>query len=184
MRRNVCALANRDQFEETPWKLDNPVLGSPRMAIARADLETEVFVKSTRSIEVICGEDKMVDGASKRHDLQISFIWYQIPSLTGMNMPKAELLIRQRDDLPNDVLIEIKIWQLPEIDPERPHGLKYSLYCGRHGKRLVGYDNERGKGDHRHIGDREESFVFVSMEQLIQDFYADAFRIIGELDDD
>ena len=99
-------------------------------------------------------------------------------------MPKAELLIRQRDDLPNDVLIEIKIWQLPEIDPERPHGLKYSLYCGRDGKRLVGYDNERGKGDHRHIGDREESFVFVSMEQLIQDFYADAFRIIGELDDD
>jgi hypothetical protein len=48
----------------------------------------------------------------------------------------------------------------------------------------VGYDNERGKGDHRHIGDREESFVFVSMEQLIQDFYAVAFRIIGELDDD
>ena len=99
-------------------------------------------------------------------------------------MPKAELLIRQRDDLPNDVIIEIKIWQLPKIDPERPHGLKYSLYCGQHGRRLVGYDNERGKGDHRHIGDREESFVFVSIEQLIQDFYADAFRIIGELDDD
>ena len=99
-------------------------------------------------------------------------------------MPKAELLIRQRDDLPKNVLIEIKIWQLPEADPERPHGLKYSLYCGQYGKRLVGYDNERGKGDHRHIGNREEAYVFVSIEQLITDFYADAFRVVGELDDD
>jgi Family of unknown function (DUF6516) len=99
-------------------------------------------------------------------------------------MPKAELLIRQRDELPNDVLIEIKIWQLPEVDPERPHGLKYSLYCGQNGKRLVGYDNERGKGDHRHILDREEAFVFVSIVQLIRDFYADAFRIIEELGND
>ena len=99
-------------------------------------------------------------------------------------MPKAELLIRQRDELPNDVLFEIKVWRLPKADPERPHGLKYSLYCGRNGKRLVGYDNERGKGDHRHILDREEAFVFLSIVQLIRDFYADAFRIIGELDND
>ena len=99
-------------------------------------------------------------------------------------MPKAELLIRQRDELPNDILIEIKIWQLPQSDPERPHGLKYSLYCGQNGKRLVGYDNERGKGDHRHIKTREEAYVFNTLEQLIQDFYSDAFRMIRELNDE
>jgi hypothetical protein len=43
--------------------LDNAVLGSPRVSVARADLETEVFVKSARSIEVICGEDEVVEGA-------------------------------------------------------------------------------------------------------------------------
>jgi hypothetical protein len=63
MRRNVCALAYCDQFEETPRKLNNPVLGSPRVSVARANLETEVVVKSTGSIEVMCGEDEVVDGA-------------------------------------------------------------------------------------------------------------------------
>ena len=31
-------------------------------------------------------------------------------------MPKAELLIRQRDEWPKNILIEIKIWQLPDND--------------------------------------------------------------------
>ena len=99
-------------------------------------------------------------------------------------MPKAELLIRQRDVLPDGILIEIKVWQSPRPDAERPHGLKYSLYCGQNGKRLVGYDNERGKGDHRHIKTREEAYVFNTLEQLIQDFYSDAFRMIKELNDE
>ena len=76
-------------------------------------------------------------------------------------MPKAELLIRQRDDLPNGVIIDVKIWKLPNADAERPHGLKYSLYCGQRGRRLVGYDNERGKGDHRNILEREEAFFYI-----------------------
>jgi hypothetical protein len=33
------------------------------VSVARADLETEVFVKSARSIEVICGENEVIDGA-------------------------------------------------------------------------------------------------------------------------
>ena len=35
------------------------------------------------------------------------------------------------------------------------------------------YDNERGKGDHRHIGDREEHYVFTALEQLLEDFRRD-----------
>ena len=93
-------------------------------------------------------------------------------------MPKAELLIRQRDELPNDVLVEIKVWRLPKADPERPHGLKYSLYCGRNGKRLVGYDNERGKGDHRHLGLKEEAYRFVTLDQLLEDFHADVRAVL------
>ena len=48
----------------------------------------------------------------------------------------------------------------------------------------MGYDNERGKGDHRHIKTREEAYVFNTLEQLIQDFYSDAFRMIKELNDE
>jgi hypothetical protein len=53
-------------------------------------------------------------------------------------------------------IIEMVIWQLPGVDPERPHGLKYRLVYVKDGQRLVGYDNEQGKGDHKHIGEKEK----------------------------
>jgi hypothetical protein len=45
---------------------------------------------------------------------------------------------------------------------------------------LVGYDNERGKGDHRHYGGREERYGFWSVERLLADFKADVERLRGE----
>ena len=44
---------------------------------------------------------------------------------------------------------------------------------GREGERTVGYDNEPGKGDHRHYAHREEPYTFTTPEQLIWDFLAD-----------
>ena len=78
-------------------------------------------------------------------------------------------------------VIDIKIWQLPRTSDERPHGLKYSLFYGRVGERIVGYDNELGKGDHRHYRDREDPYRLLSIEALLRDFYADVAR---ESDDD
>ena len=40
------------------------------------------------------------------------------------------------------------------------------------GVRVVGFDNERGKGDHCHIKGKERPYVFSSIEQLIEDFIA------------
>ena len=78
-----------------------------------------------------------------------------------------------------DVLIEMVIWQLPDATSDRPHGLKYRLYCGRGGECVVRYDNEMGKGDHRHQGDREESYRFESLEKLVADFQEDCARLAG-----
>ena len=41
------------------------------------------------------------------------------------------------------------------------------------GKRVVGYDNELGKGDRRHPGKRETRYRFVSPRQLLADFMDD-----------
>ena len=57
---------------------------------------------------------------------------------------------------------------------------KHRLFYGRPGQRLVGYDNERGKGDHRHLGDKPESCAFSTPEQLIEDFLADVGRLRGD----
>jgi hypothetical protein len=37
----------------------------------------------------------------------------------------------------------------------------------------VGYDNEAGKGDHRHVDETESAYAFKSVEALIADFPAD-----------
>ena len=44
---------------------------------------------------------------------------------------------------------------------------------------LVRYDNETGKGDHRHYGDREEAYSFESLEKLLEDFREDCARLAG-----
>lgn len=53
------------------------------------------------------------------------------------------------------------------------HGYKYRLVYIVNGKRIVGYDNERGKGDHRHVGGRETAYRFVDVPTLLKDFIKD-----------
>ena len=60
---------------------------------------------------------------------------------------KAKRVFYDKAVWPAGEVVEMVIWQLPEASPERPHGLKYSLFYGLDGERNVGYDNERGKGD-------------------------------------
>jgi hypothetical protein len=45
------------------------------------------------------------------------------------------------------------------------------------GIRVVGYDNELGKGDHKHMHGKELSYHFASVDQLVADFKADIERL-------
>lgn len=93
---------------------------------------------------------------------------------------KATLLLHDKYVYADGGIREMILWRLPEAGPERPHGLKYSLYYGKDGERIVGYDNERGKGDHRHYREREETYSFKSVEQLIGDFRSDIEIVRGK----
>ena len=90
---------------------------------------------------------------------------------------KAKLIIRDRRVFDDGCLIEIVIWRVPTPVPSTAHGLKYRLFYGRKGKRLVGYDNERGKGDHRHYAGIEEPYAFTTLEQLLDDFERDVIAL-------
>lgn len=70
-------------------------------------------------------------------------------------------------------IVEIVIWQVPAPVPPSEHPYKYRLVYVVDGKRVVGYDNERGKGDHKHLGDAEFPYSFISPQQLMADFLAD-----------
>jgi hypothetical protein len=50
----------------------------------------------------------------------------------------------------------------------------------RDGQRIVGYDNERGKGDHKHLVGREEPYAFISVRKLLDDFWADVRRLTDD----
>ena len=78
-----------------------------------------------------------------------------------------------------DVFVEMVIWALPQATAERSHGIKYRLHCGRCDACIVRYDNEQGKGDHRHYGEEEEPYCFESLEKLIGDFREDCTRLAG-----
>jgi hypothetical protein len=94
---------------------------------------------------------------------------------------KARLAFHDKQVLADGSIVEMKIWELPESTAGSKHRLKYSLFYGMPGRRLVGYDNERGKGDHRHIQGKEDAYAFSTPEQLIEDFLADVRRARGEL---
>ena len=86
---------------------------------------------------------------------------------------KAELLYRSKNVLSDGAIVEMVIWKLPHSVVGSRHDYKYRLFYGYEGQRIVGYDNERGKGDHRHIDGREENYKFTTVDALIRDFLAD-----------
>jgi len=92
----------------------------------------------------------------------------------------AELLFHQRIVYDDGGIVEMVIWRVPSPVLPSAHDLKYSLFYGFPGTREVGYDNERGKGDHRHFRGSEAPYVFTNVEQLMVDFWSDVRAARGE----
>ena len=87
-------------------------------------------------------------------------------------MADAQLLLKTRS-MYGGGIVEMVVWQVPQPVPPSDHALKYRLVFIRKGQRVVGYDNERGKGDHKHLTEQEVPYKFVDIETLIADFLRD-----------
>lgn len=87
-------------------------------------------------------------------------------------MANAELVLRTRH-LVRGGIVEMVVWRVPQPVRASTHAFKYRLVYLHNGQRLVGYDNERGKGDHKHLGGRELHYMFSDVQTLINDFLAD-----------
>ncbi len=85
---------------------------------------------------------------------------------------KATLITRFKDVTPDGGVIELVVWRLPEPVSPSEHSFKYRAAYAIDGVRVVGFDNERGKGDHCHVRGIERRYTFVSVEQLTLDFIA------------
>lgn len=93
---------------------------------------------------------------------------------------KAALMVRERVPFGDDAFAELVLWKLSSPVPGSSHQFKYRLAFVLHGECVLRYDNEAGKGDHRHTRTKESMYVFESSEKLIQDFLREARRIYRE----
>lgn len=96
-----------------------------------------------------------------------------------MSNMKAELLLRERRVLEAG-FIEVIVWRLPQPLGGSTHSIKYRLAYVVANQCVLRYDNEAGKGDHRHVGERETPYKFVSIDQLLDDFWADVAAWKGQ----
>lgn len=97
------------------------------------------------------------------------------------HMARATLIFRDKQVDPMEGSItEMVIWQLEDPVPGCQHRFKYRLFYGFPGQSLVRYDNETGKGDHRHIEGREDAYTFTDEKRLVEDFLADRRRLGGK----
>ncbi len=90
-----------------------------------------------------------------------------------MQYMPAALIARAKEFRDDGSIIEFVNWELSESLTPSTHSYKYRLYYGAAGVCRVRYDNERGKGDHRHLGEREAAYNFTTLEQLLADFERD-----------
>lgn len=86
---------------------------------------------------------------------------------------QATLIARAKEVRDDGSVLEIVVWRIAEPLHPCTHFYKYRLYFGANGQCRVRYDNERGKGDHRHFNDVEAPYIFVSINQLLSDFQHD-----------
>ncbi|GAA0539547.1 hypothetical protein FHS83_003724 [Rhizomicrobium palustre] len=89
---------------------------------------------------------------------------------------RAELLLDERHILGEDVFVELVVWRLPRAAKGSAHIFKYRLALVINGICVMRYDNEPGKGDHRHIGAAEEAYDFTTPEALLEDFWSEVER--------
>ena len=86
---------------------------------------------------------------------------------------KAQLILQTRRILSENSFAEVVVWQVPQPVMGSPHTFKYRLAFVVDGVCVLRYDNEVGKGDHKHLGAVEIPYVFTSPAQLLADFWHD-----------
>jgi hypothetical protein len=89
---------------------------------------------------------------------------------------KAKLILDRRAVLSEHAFVEMKLWLVPVPVRASLHSYKYRLAFVANGKCEIRFDNESGKGDHKHIGDSERSYAFAGPDKLVADFLNEVTR--------
>lgn len=86
---------------------------------------------------------------------------------------KATPLLHERRVVAEEAFVELVVWRVPSPVPGSAHVFKYRLAFVVNGVCVLRYDNEAGKGDHKHIGGEQQPYTFTTPAQLLEDFWND-----------
>jgi len=93
-----------------------------------------------------------------------------------MSNVKAVELLRARVAYSEVDFAELVLWRISKPLAGSKHRYKYRLAYVVRGECVLRYDNEAGKGDHRHYRGKESRYTFSTPEKLIADFQRDIAR--------
>lgn len=85
----------------------------------------------------------------------------------------ARLILNERYILSENAFVEMVVWLLSSTLAGSRHPFKYRLALVVDGNCVLRYDNEAGKGDHKHMGGDETPYIFITPPVLLEDFWAD-----------
>lgn len=93
--------------------------------------------------------------------------------ISNMN---ATLLLNERHVISEEAFVEMVVWRLPTPLSGSSHDFKYRLALVVDNRCVLRYDNESGKGDHRHVGEEEMPYSFTTPRALLDAFWSDVER--------
>ena len=85
--------------------------------------------------------------------------------------------IDERIILSDNTFVEVVVWEVSESLEGSEHQYRYRLALVIKGECVMRYDNEAGKGDHKHIGSKESDYDFTDIDRLLADFWNDVGRL-------
>jgi len=83
----------------------------------------------------------------------------------------AELMLHERRTITEIAFAELVVWRLPAPLSGSHHSFKYRLAYMVNGSCVLRYDNEAGKGDHKHVGNEQVPYLFTTPKALLDDFW-------------
>jgi len=86
------------------------------------------------------------------------------------------LLLNERRIIAEDAFVEMVVWRLSSPVSGSRHWFKYRLALVVKGDCVLRFDNEIGKGDHKHVGREEMPYVFTTPQALLDDFWNEVDR--------
>jgi hypothetical protein len=97
---------------------------------------------------------------------------------------KAHEIFNRRVTVTGQAFAELVLWEVTEPIAGSNHSYKYRLAFVVAGECVLRYDNEAGKGDHKHVRDKEVKYRFASIDKLVEDFFDDVKRWRNENSND